>query len=633
MKLIKLEMGKLKQLAEVFTAVCLTVCFASCSFFINIPADNETLGNSQSDMQGGSSSASESLILFEDFSKQLDRTKWSPEGLLAQPADDELLKKWVQAGNAVSDTHGKVFKLATFVPNRLGQSALVLTINIQNASVLSFDYRMDFWKSNYLTLTVNGIEKFKETGFGTIWRRNTVFLPPGNCKVVFSVKSEDSYYAPTLKNAAYIDNISITEDKIAAADIYPKGLQETYIGGSPIQFTAKALRADRSVIEGKSVTWSASGGSIDSEGLFTPETEGTYTVTAAIDGKQASNTAVRVHNKNYLADDVTIGKKTYTGAITGGSGVRKNTKNIQWADPTPNYSTFNADGFFVLKGTANNTYGYVKVTKGNYKTYYILPKGDFSQRIWLRFGPGVYTVLVSEMEITYYDTGLPDYKGDIAHFGWHYISGPTTYTMSVTNSHKDASEEDVYTMPSYLCQSDDFAVSNAVHAILAELPENASDGEKLRAIHDWQIRRMHYDNVSYNHNDRRKAQDAVSVLKYKMAVCEGYANLFTALERCIGIKGRYQSSHELNHAWNNTYYQGNWLLVDPTWNDPISSDDDSYNDTAPYEENYTYFLLTDAQDRATRRHHQSPDSKEDVSRSIVQESVPPKVIGMPDGWY
>ena len=145
-------------------------------------------------------------------------------------------------------------------------------------------------------------------------------------------------------------------------------------------------------------------------------------------------------------------------------------------------------------------------------------------------------------------------------------------------------------MPSDNCQCDDFLISNAFNAVMAELPENATLGMKLQALYDWEARRSHYDYESFTttSTDKRKRQDALHVLKYGMCVCEGYADLYTAFARLLGVKAAYQSSANLNHAWTELYYKGQWKMVDITWDD--SSETGSV-DKKPTAENYRYFLI------------------------------------------
>lgn len=576
----------------------------------------------------------------------------SGSGISFGVANDEVLKDWVQYGKALVDTHKKVYKLSTVKysgtkASGVGSSSLIIQkISPAVESAISFDFKLDLYPSaaEFKVLVDGKAQKIYVDGESigtstssskTIWRKGSVILAAGSHKVEFKVDSENSY-SPSLKNAVYLDNISLAPNTTESVDISPKGVQETYIGGFNIPFTAKALRSDGSVINGKTATWDGA-----ASGTFKPSSTGTFTVTATIDGKSASNETVKVHSADYLSDSVTLSGKTFTGQITNTSGSRSNTKNITWADPTPNGSSFSADGFFILKGNAKGTNGYIKITKGDYVTYYFLPKGDFYQRIWLRFGSGRYTVFVSEMDISYNDCG--SYQGDISSMGSFYTSGPTTCTMTVTNTNDTVSETAaMYLLPSYWCQSDDFRITNAVNDVIANLPDDATDGQKLAALHDWEIHRMYYDYDSFN--GPRKAQDALHVLEYGMGVCEGYANLFTALERVIGIRGTIICEKYNNHGWNNTFYNGSWLLVDATWDDPKESGE---TDKKPMSENYTYFLLTADQDKKTSKDHGSAaimpsetatnpgDNGINNMRAIVstENSNAPYVRGLPNGWY
>ena len=537
----------------------------------------------------------------QTFETTVDSNMWIGTGCFANVINaDPVFATWAQYGNTLVDTHQKVFKLGTYENSKLADSSLTIKkISITQESALSFDYKCDLYNDDTYNCTLqvfidNGTTPVLEmNGSKQTWQKGSIILSEGTHSVTFSTKS--TVYSPALTNSVYLDNITLAPNTVASVDIYPKGVQETYVGGDTIKFTAKALRSDGSIIDGKVVSWSASEGTISSAGIFTPgSSSGTVTVTATIEGKTASNNTVIVHGTNYLTDSVTINGKTFTGTITNGSGSRTNTTNITWANPTPNYKSFTTDGFFVLKGTANNTYGYVKVTKGDYETEYYLPSGDFEQRIWLRFGDGQYTVFVTEIELTFADS-YDGYEGDLLGMNSYYTSGPSTTTFTVTNnsglSPTYTAGECALLMPSYLCQSDSFIVSNAFNAIMAELPEQATLGQKLQAIHDWEIHRNHYDNVSYNDDDKRKKQDSVSVIKYEMAVCEGYANLYAALARLLGVQTAYQSSSSMNHGWVECYYEGQWLLVDATWDDPVADYSNNYTEKNPTSENYKYFLI------------------------------------------
>lgn len=557
----------------------------------------------------------------QTFEGELDSDIWITSGIAEVIDCDPVYAAWEQYGDALVDTHGKVFKLEySFYP----ASLKILRITVAEESALSFDYKCDLWTSNLFNVYIdnNSEPSFQTTGYRQMWQKGSVILSRGTHSVKFETMSPDGYYSSSLSNATYIDNITLVPNIMSSVEIYPKGLQETYINGDSIQFSAKALRSDGSILEGKEVAWSATGGSIDEDGVFTPgNTAGIYTVTATIDGKTASNQTVKVHGSDYLSEPVIINGHEFTGVVTNGSGTCSDTTNITWAAPTPNYASFTADGFFVLKGTANNTYGYVKVTKDDYTTTYILPPGDFEQRIWLRFGDGEYTVLVSEMNITY---RTPDegYEGAVEHYGSYYTSGSKTMTFTVTNNtgFPYSAEECSYLMPSYICQSDDFIVSNVFNAVIAELPEDVTLGQKLRALHDWETMHHQYDHTSADEDTKRKRQDAVHVVKYAMGVCEGYANLYTSLVRLLGVKAAYQSgdTEPGHHAWVKCYYNSEWKMVDVTWDD--------HDRTA--EETYKYFLI--GLNGVDNDHY---DYSTDYARCVLPVLQTPHVKDMPDGWY
>lgn len=584
------------------------------------------------------------------------------QGLSAEVVDKDLvLAKFPQYGDALVDTHGKVIKLATHTTTsvfsdknsknvRGGNSALLIKeINVLEDSALSFDYKCDLYygydenkvlHKNYLQVFIdNDTEPTFETyGYAQMWQKESLILAPGTHSVKFFVGTDDGYYGYYVTNAAYIDNVTLAPNTIASVDIYPKGLQETYVNGDPIQFTAKALRSDGSVIQGETVTWTTTGGSIDSNGLFTPgSTTGNVSVTATINGKSASNTTVKVHGSNYLTDPVTINGHTFTGTITKiNNTVFTDTNNIKFVSPTPRYSNFYADGFFILKGTANNTNPRVFIRKRGegaltaenkynpdypYQADIILPKGEFEQRIWLRWGDGEYDVYIEEANVTFFEN-YDGYEGAWKTWNIPEAEDNWTYCYVINQTNLNYSEADcAYLMPSDNCQCDDFLITNAFNAVMAELPSNATLGMKLQALYDWEARRSHYDYVSFTDTSttKRKRQDALHVLKYGMCVCEGYADLYTAFARLLGVKAAYQSSANLAHAWTELYYKGKWKMVDITWDDPSEKYSTDKNPTA---ENYWYFLV-DPKDpdhaicdsEGTRIEPYQWDNKTDFSRS------------------
>ena len=574
----------------------------------------------------------------QTFNSTLDSKMWITSGVSAKIIDkDPIFAKWAQTksenGGALIDTHGKVFKLCTWENGVLGKSSLeIYKISVQEESAVSFDYKCDLYESHYFKVYVDGnpTPVFKTTGIGEGWQKGSVVFGKGNHTVVFSVENAVQKYA-SCTNSVYLDNITLAPNKTVSVDISPKGLQETYVNGNTIQFTAKALRSDGSVISGKTAVWAVSenGGTISSDGLYTPGTsDGMVTVSATIDEKTGSNQTVKVHGQNYLLDPVTINGHTFTGEVTNGSGSRGSNSTVTWQDPTPIYTNFTTDGFFVIKGNTSK-WLYIVITKTGcpYETFYFIPKGDFEKRIWLRFGDGEYKVRIYPVTEMLKNDDYDGYEGEL--LSWSF-SGSSVAEFQVKNQTglDWSAEQCAYLMPSYICQSDDFVVSNVFNSVIAELPQNATLGQKMQALHDWEIHTFHYDNVSLN-TYKRKKQDAVSVVKYEMAVCEGYANLYAAFARLLGVQVAYQISNSMNHAWVECLYNNEWKLVDVTHDDPVASKDVDDVRKYPHAENYKYFLVA-----RTGVDNDHVGNETQYNRSAgVTEPVAPEIKGVPAGWY
>ena len=133
--------------------------------------------------------------------------------------------------------------------------------------------------------------------------------------------------------------------------------------------------------------------------------------------------------------------------------------------------------------------------------------------------------------------------------------------------------------PSQRVQSDNQTIITLAEEITKDC---ADDYQKIKAIHDWVAMNIYYDYDALSKGVIENT-DAVSVYNSKKSVCEGYANLFAALSRSIGIacvvRGGYAlgvdtdkawnesnvNTTEGNHAWNEVYVNGRWIMVDTTW--------------------------------------------------------------------
>lgn len=109
-----------------------------------------------------------------------------------------------------------------------------------------------------------------------------------------------------------------------------------------------------------------------------------------------------------------------------------------------------------------------------------------------------------------------------------------------------------------------------------------TDYEKLEAIHDWVCDNIWYDRDKLS-STATVPYAATKVLKNRSAVCLGFSTLTAALCRSVGIPCNVVSGYALgigedtqwseetvntteqNHAWNEAYVDGRWVILDTTW--------------------------------------------------------------------
>ncbi len=124
------------------------------------------------------------------------------------------------------------------------------------------------------------------------------------------------------------------------------------------------------------------------------------------------------------------------------------------------------------------------------------------------------------------------------------------------------------------------AITAKAEEITADCSTNA---EKAKAIYIWISDNIYYDYDFYEGRKNTAYLSALDVLEYKYTVCEGYANLYDAMCRSVGVPCRKVTGYsdtghaddasyfadyfdnQSNHAWNEVYVDGEWIVVDTTW--------------------------------------------------------------------
>jgi len=392
----------------------------------------------------------------------------------------------------------------------------------------------------------------------------------------------------------------------------------------------------------------------------------TYTVVSADVGSTISVTVTRANNTGFVTSNSILVSafpgdirepyfypgtgRTYNGFLgtEGSHSAYSGNTGGQTIVTYPSELTFSADAFITLEGYVNHSdvfnYAMIVVSKngepGMETTYFV--HDNFKIRVWLRFGAGEYTVNVRGLSsITFNSEGV--------HQGASWWGSPVSFNVTNTQA-----EDGRFIYPSYIIQSDDPMILDLAVQLTSG---KTNDRDKIESIHDWIVKNTVYDMSVFAPSPVRKKQDAVSVLSTRyntdtrytnghfLAVCEGYSNVFAAISRAAGFQVRYVSSKEMNHAWNNIFYNGAWKFVDVTWNDPITTSSSHTNivDFGPGYVRHEYFLLDDLRGKNPHTKgnttvydwsHGANDSNEVVGRSLLPViPTAPWQRDVPAGWY
>lgn len=143
-------------------------------------------------------------------------------------------------------------------------------------------------------------------------------------------------------------------------------------------------------------------------------------------------------------------------------------------------------------------------------------------------------------------------------------------------------------------------VYNKAKTVLIEIcNDEMNDFDKLRAIYEWLILNVEYDNKALALADSGKsvielmeydAWYAEGVFNNGVAVCEGYAKAFLILAKLENIPTIIVSGN--SHAWNKVLYNGNWYGVDATHGNPSIKNTSSSKTYEAF--TYSEFMFTDS---------------------------------------
>ena len=141
--------------------------------------------------------------------------------------------------------------------------------------------------------------------------------------------------------------------------------------------------------------------------------------------------------------------------------------------------------------------------------------------------------------------------------------------------------------------AEDMAFYNGLKACLDEACRYQTPYEQELAVHDYIVLNCEYDYDNYlNDTIPDVSYSAEGVFVNRTAVCAGYTEAFQLCMDilgipCIEVSGMAYNSGEEGglHGWNAVQLEGEWYMVDVTWDDPVPD-----REGRVY---HTYFNVTD----------------------------------------
>lgn len=160
-------------------------------------------------------------------------------------------------------------------------------------------------------------------------------------------------------------------------------------------------------------------------------------------------------------------------------------------------------------------------------------------------------------------------------------------------------------------------VQDTLAKIIADMP-TGSDFEKIEYLHNYLVL-----NCTYSEN-AVSPFTAYGALVEGKATCQGYADAMHLLLNAAGFTTCFATgigeNEAVTHKWNYVLLSdGNWYVIDSTWDDPEGKDDINYI-------NYDYLLisdevlLTDHKEKFTSTYYKTPDATSmDMNYHVVKE--------------
>ncbi len=199
-------------------------------------------------------------------------------------------------------------------------------------------------------------------------------------------------------------------------------------------------------------------------------------------------------------------------------------------------------GIVSINQNQNNDNMKVLITKGNNKEHYDLKQ---NANYPLQFGNGEYTISILE-----------------------HVNGNQYRPIGTEKVNLELKDEkQLYLQSTEMVDwnEDMLAIKEA-----EELTKDAkTDEEKVDAIYEYITNNIKYDNKKAETVQAGYTPSIDAILKSQSGICYDYAVLAAAMLRSVDIPTKlimgYKDDIESYHAWNEVYLDGQWMVMDTTY--------------------------------------------------------------------
>ena len=280
--------------------------------------------------------------------------------------------------------------------------------------------------------------------------------------------------------------------------------------------------------------------------------------------------------------------------------------------------TYNESNYLLLEGegntlkltgnlTGSNTWSWLQVVNANKegsKREIINPikDGQLNLKISNIRGDGDYKAILY-LNKSHYGT----YNG-YAQYDFSVINGKILIPKSPVDDHNkrtyhQRTKSDVRIKLGVLSEDDKTLLLNTIDTIIED---KETDYAKIMAISNWISSNIYYDQDMFN-NISPRWDDAINTFKTRRSVCQGYSDLALKMLTLAGYDTKMVigyalgmsannktleevSSADVNHAWNEVFLDGRWIIIDTTWNSQNKFENGKYE--TPHPARITYFDAT-----------------------------------------